>query len=54
MKIVRLYTGTDEKSRFEEIEIKFAGEQKILTTESRRPAKHRAAAVLRAWPMRHR
>jgi hypothetical protein len=53
MKIARLYTGTDEKCRFEEIELKFGGEQKILTTESR-PAKHRAAAVLRAWPMRHR
>jgi len=53
MKIVRLYTGTDEKSRFEDIELKFAREQKILTTELR-PAKHRAAAVLRAWPMRHR
>ena len=35
MKITRLYTGSDQKSYFEEIELKFAGEQKILTTDSR-------------------
>ena len=35
MKIVRLYTGADQKSRFEEIELKFGGNQKILTTDSR-------------------
>jgi hypothetical protein len=35
MKITRLYTGSDHKSYFEEIELKFAGEQKILTTDSR-------------------
>ena len=29
MKITRLYTGSDQKSYFEEIELKFAGEQKI-------------------------
>jgi hypothetical protein len=35
MKIVRLSTGADQKSYFEEIELKFGGDQKILTTESR-------------------
>ena len=34
MKITRLYTGKDQKSYFEEIELKFGGDQKILTTES--------------------
>jgi hypothetical protein len=46
MKIVRLYTGRDQKSRFEEIELKFGGEQKILTTEAR-PA---TMAVFRCVP----
>ena len=35
MKIVRLYSGGDQKSHFEEIELKFGGEQKILTTDAR-------------------
>lgn len=35
MKITRLYTGTDNKSHFEDIELKFSGDQKILTTPSR-------------------
>ena len=35
MKIVRLYTGTDSKSHFEEIELKFGGKQPMLTTDSR-------------------
>jgi len=35
MKTVRLYTGNDQKSHFEEIDLKFGGDQKILTTESR-------------------
>jgi hypothetical protein len=35
MKIVRLYTGNDQKSYFEEIELKFSGDQKILTADSR-------------------
>jgi len=35
MKVVRLYTGSDQKSYFEEIELKFGGDQKILTTDSR-------------------
>lgn len=38
MKITRLYTGSDQKSYFEDIELEFGGEQKILTTEPR-PAK---------------
>lgn len=35
MKIVRLYTGTDSKSHFEEVELKFGGNQPMLTTDSR-------------------
>ena len=35
MKIVRLYTSNDQKSYFEDIELKFGGDQKILTTDSR-------------------
>jgi len=35
MKITWLYTGKDLKSCFEEIELKFGGDQKILTTDSR-------------------
>ena len=35
MKITRLYTGSDQKSYFEEIELQFGGDQKILTTDSR-------------------
>jgi len=35
MKVVRLYTGNDQKSYFEEIELKFGGDQKTLTTDSR-------------------
>jgi hypothetical protein len=46
MKITRLYTGSDQKSYFEEIELEFGGDQKILTTESR-PAK---MAVFRCVP----
>jgi hypothetical protein len=46
MKITRLYTGSDEKSYFEDIELKFGGAQKILTTDSR-PAQ---MAVFRCVP----
>jgi len=46
MKITRLYTGKDQKSYFEEVDLKFGGEQKILTTESR-PA---TMAVFRCVP----
>jgi hypothetical protein len=35
MKIVRLYTGSDQKSHFEDIEVKFGGDQQILTAEAR-------------------
>ena len=38
MKITRLYTGSDQKSYFEEVELEFGGDQKILTTHPR-PAK---------------
>ena len=46
MKITRLYTGKDQKSYFEDIELKFGGDQKILTTDSR-PA---TMAVFRCVP----
>jgi len=46
MKIVRLYTGTDQKSHFEEIELKFSGDQKILTTDPRAAT----SAVFRCVP----
>jgi len=46
MNITRLYTGKDQKSHFEEIDLKFGGDQKILTTESR-PA---TMAVFRCVP----
>lgn len=35
MKIVRLYTGADQKSHFEDIELKFGGNQPMLTTDAR-------------------
>lgn len=35
MKIVRLYTGSDQRSHFEDIEVKFGGNQQILTTDPR-------------------
>ena len=35
MKIIRLYTGSDQKSHFEDIEVKFDGDQQILTTDPR-------------------
>jgi hypothetical protein len=35
MKIVRLYTGSDQKSHFEEVELKFGGNQPMLTTDPR-------------------
>lgn len=46
MKIVRLYTGNDDKSHFEEIDMAFGGEQKILTADPR-PA---SSAVFRCAP----
>jgi len=46
VKITRLFTGADHKSYFEDIELKFGGDQKILTTESR-PA---TLAVFRCVP----
>ncbi len=35
MKIIRIYTGNDQKSYFEDIELKFSGDQQILTADSR-------------------
>jgi hypothetical protein len=46
MKIVRLYTGSDQKSHFEEIEMKFGGNQPLLTTDSRAAT----SAVFRCAP----
>ena len=46
MKVTRLYTGTDQKSHFEEIELKFGGDQKILTTDARAAT----SAVFRCVP----
>ena len=46
MKITRLYTGTDQKSHFEDIELQFGGNQPMLTT-----AAHAASsAVFRCAP----
>ena len=47
MKIVRLYTGADNESHFEEIELKFAGSQLMLTTEARAAS----SAVFRSAPV---
>jgi hypothetical protein len=46
VKIVRLYSGNDQKSHFEEIELQFAGNQPMLTTDAR-PA---SSAVFRCAP----
>ena len=46
MKIIRLYTGTDQRSHFEEVEMKFAGNQPMLTTDSRAAT----SAVFRCAP----
>jgi len=46
MKIVRIYTGSDQQSHFEEIEVSFGGEGKILTTTPK-PA---SLAVFRCAP----
>ncbi len=47
MKIVRLYTRNDQKSHFEEIEMNFAGNQPMLTTEARSAT----SAVFRSAPV---
>ena len=46
MKIVRLFTGNDQKSHFEEIELKFGGNQPMLTTDARAAT----SAVFRCAP----
>ena len=46
MKIVRLYTGNDQKSHFEDIELNFGGNQPMLTTESRAAT----SAIFRSAP----
>jgi hypothetical protein len=47
MKIIRLYTASDQKSHFEELELQFGGEQKILTTDARAAT----SAVFRCVPV---
>jgi uncharacterized cupin superfamily protein len=46
MKIVRLYTANDQKSHFEEIDMKFGGNQAMLTTDTRAAS----SAVFRCAP----
>ena len=46
MKIVRLYSGSDQKSHFEEIELKFGGNQPMLSTDMRAAT----GAVFRSAP----
>lgn len=46
MKIIRIYTGKDQQSHFEDIELTFGGEAKILTTTPQ-PA---SMAVFRCAP----
>ena len=46
MKIVRLYAANDRKSHFEEIEMKFGGNQPMLTTDPRAAS----SAVFRCAP----
>ena len=48
MKIVRLYTGKDQQSHFEEIELTFGGERAILATDSQAAS----AVVFRSAPPR--
>ena len=47
MKIIRLYTGSDQKSHFEEIDMKFGGNQPMLTTDARAAS----SAVFRCAPV---
>jgi len=35
MKIIRLYSGSDQKSHFEEIDLEFGGDQPMKTTDMR-------------------
>lgn len=35
MKIIRIYTGSDQKSHFENIDVTFGGDQQILTSAPR-------------------
>lgn len=46
MKIVRLYTGSDQKSHFEEIEMKFGGDAPMKTTDARAAS----SAIFRSAP----
>ncbi len=47
MKIVRLYSGSDHKSHFEEIELRFGGNQPLLSTDMRAAT----GAVFRSAPV---
>ena len=46
MKFVRLYTGSDQKSHFEEVDMQFGGNQPMLTTDARGAT----SAVFRSAP----
>jgi hypothetical protein len=46
MKFVRLYTGDDRKSHFEEVELQFGGNQPMLTTDPR----NATSAIFRCAP----
>lgn len=46
MKITRLYTGANQKSHFEDLELQFGGSQAMLTTEARAAT----SAVFRCAP----
>lgn len=47
MNIVRIYTGSDQQSHFEDIELSFGGERKIQTTTSQSASR----VVFRLAPM---
>lgn len=47
MKIVRIYTGSDQQSHFEDLELSFGGKEKILSTAPK-PA---SMAVFRCAPV---
>lgn len=46
MKIIRLYTGNDQKSHFEEVELNFGGDLPMKTTDARAAT----SAIFRSAP----
>ncbi len=53
MKIVRMYTGTDQKSHFEEVELSFGGERQLKSAGSAAASEARfvlaPAGYIRDW-----